>query len=238
MPMVEPTEIRALLVSRDNEMLAIFSDIFRELGIVVQGYADESSAALGLQAGRFEALVVDFDNLGSTRKIIATLRESPSSKNALIFAVASGGPSRTEALEQGVNFSLERPFNRAHIQEVLHTAYGLMLRERRRYFRYPVSLPVRLRRITGAELHCTSINISRNGMALHVPSALDLGDNIKVAFALTNSDRMVKGEGTVVWDDKHGKAGLSFQCETLDDQNRLAAWLDNQFYRQLNPAHV
>jgi DNA-binding response OmpR family regulator len=237
-PMVEPAEIRALLVSRDQEMVAVFSDIFRELGIAVQGYADESSAALGLQAGRFEALVLDFDNLSSTRNIIAGLRESPSSKNALVFAVASGGPSRTEALEQGVNFSLERPFNRARIKEILHTAYGLMLRERRRYFRHPISLPVRLRTITDAELQCTSINISRNGMALQVPSALDLGDSVKVTFALPNSDRTVKGEGTVVWDDKHGKAGLSFQCETLDDQNRLGAWLDNHFYRQHNPAQV
>ena len=232
--MINPTEMKALLLTRDDAMVAVLSGLFHEIGVTVQRYMQETEAARALETGRFEALVLDFDNISNTRDVIERLRDSASTKNALVFAVASDGAARQRALEQGANFAFDRPFNKARVKEVLHTAYGLMLRDRRRYFRHPASLPVRLKRMTGAELHCASINISRNGMALKVPSALDLGEKVEIAFSLPDSEPLVGGQGTVVWDDKHGKAGLSFECTTLEVQNRLVTWLDAQFYAQLN----
>ena len=236
--MVNPAEIRALLLTRNQETVAILTSLFREIGITVQSHMQGAETARGLESGRFEALVLDFDNVDNTGALIESLRESPSSKSALVFAVASNGSARQRALEQGANFVFERPFNKAVIKEVLQTAYGLMLRDRRRYFRHPVSLPVRLKRITGTELACTSLNISRNGMALQIPSALDLGEEVELMFNLPDSEPLVGGQGTVVWDDKHGKAGLSFQCTTLEDQNRLVKWLDAQFNEQLSSSRT
>ena len=236
--MANPAEIRALLLTRDDETVAILSSLFHEIGIALQSYMQETEAARGLESGRFEALVLDLDNINNTAALIERLRDSPSNKSALVFAVASDSGTRQRALEQGANFAFERPFNKAMIKEVLQTAYGLMLRERRRYFRHPVSLSVRLKRITDTELACTSLNISRNGMALQVPSPLDLGEELELTFALPDSEAVVGGRGTVVWDDKHGKAGLSFQCATLEDQNRLVKWLDAQFNEQLNSSRV
>ena len=220
-------------MTHDHEMTSLFSDLFRDIGVVAH-CTNESNAARVVEGGRFEALVLDFDNLSGTLPVITSLRDSGSSKNALVFAVASDGHSRQRALEQGANFAFERPFNKSAVKQVLHTAYSLMLRERRRYFRYGVSLTVQARRRSGSQMQCTSINISRSGMAINVPHALDLGEGLDLEFSLPDSGDAIPASGTVVWDDKHGKAGLSFHCASLEDQNRLGRWLDSHFYRQVN----
>lgn len=230
--------MKALIVARDHEMANIFFDLFREIGVAAQVCGDESNARLVLGSGRLEALVLDFDNLSWTLRVITTLRESGSSKNALVFAVASDGTARQRALEQGANFAVERPFQKSAIKQVLHTAYSLMLRERRRYFRYGVCLTIQARTDSGPQMQCTSINISRNGMALNVPRSLDLGESLDLGFSLPDMGDAISASGTVVWDDKHGKAGVSFQCASLEDQNRLGRWLDSHFYQQLNPVQT
>ncbi len=226
------------MVTRDHEMIRIFSDLFREIGVAVETYVDESSAAHGLGVARFEALVLDLDNMNQSLQVISSLRESRSSKNALVFAVASDKSARQRALEQGANFAFERPFQRLRIKQVLHIAYGLMLRDCRRYFRHAASLAVHLQRVSGTELRCTTINISRSGMAVNVPCPLDLGEKLRVAFAVPGAGFSLDTEGRVIWDDKHGKAGLSFQCTNLEQQNRLDTWLDDQFYKQVNDART
>jgi FixJ family two-component response regulator len=235
--MVNPAEIRAILVTEDEELVGIISGLFGQIGIAVQKSRDENEAIRSIETGRFEALVLDFDNCPDAGAVMQRLRDSGSSKNALVFAVASDGTARQRALEQGANFAFERPFNEARIKDILHTAYALMLRDRRRYFRHAVSLPVHLKRITRPALMCTSLNISRNGIAVQVPSPLEPGEIVDITFRLVQSGP-IAGHGTVVWDDKHGKAGLSFECATLEDENRLTAWLNVHFYRQLNTAKL
>jgi DNA-binding response OmpR family regulator len=233
--MLSSAEMRALLVTTDQLTVGLFSDLFREIGVVVQNYADASNAAMGVGSIRFEALVLDFDKLKNTVSVITSLRESRSSRNALVFAIASDGATRQRALEQGANFALERPLQRDAVKKVLHTAYSLMLRERRRYFRHAASIAVMLRRESGEEVQCTSINISRSGMALNVPGALTPGESTDLTFALPDSEVSLIARGIVVWDDKHGKAGVTFECASLEQQNRLVRWLDRHFYRQVHP---
>ena len=40
---------------------------------------------------------------------------------------------------------------------------------------------------------------------------------------------MVRAIGTVVWDDKHGKTGISLTCANPQYQIDLDSWLDDQF---------
>ena len=231
---VNPVELQAMLVSHDQEMIVLFSDMLGRMGIGVQGYTEETSAITRLGSARFEAVVLDFDTIGDAASLVARVRESPSSKSALIFGVASNHSALQCALEQGINFAFERPLRRQQIKTILHTAYGLMLRERRRYFRYAISAPVRLRRASGAELQCSTINISRNGTALSIPSPLELGESLEINFVVPEVQGVISARGSVIWDDKHGKAGLRFDCSTIEDQNRLTTWLDSHFYQQFN----
>lgn len=38
----------------------------------------------------------------------------------------------------------------------------------------------------------------------------------------------IAGNGVVIWDDKHGKAGIHFQCNSPEMQSQLDSWLERQ----------
>ncbi len=94
----------------------------------------------------------------------------------------------------------------------------------RRYFRCPVALPVSLRTPSGDHLKCTSINVSSNGLALNTPAPQELGAEVNVLLELPTGDT-IAGKGTVIWDDKHGKAGIHFHCNSPEMQSHLDSWL-------------
>jgi hypothetical protein len=133
----------------------------------------------------------------------------------------------------------ERPIDANEVRRLLHAAYDLMVRESRRSFRCAAELPVLLNRATeGTDLKCTTINISSNGTALRNPASLRLGEIVQIAFFLPGAGQAVCASGTVVWDDNHGKTGITFQCTIPRDQGELDAWLNARFYEQLAPRHA
>ena len=114
-----------------------------------------------------------------------------------------------------------------------------MVRESRRYFRCTAELPALLSQANaGTDLRCTTINISSAGVALRTPSPLQLGKLVQIALFLPGAGQAVSASGTVVWDDKHGKTGINFQCSKPRDQSELDAWLNTRFYELLTPRQV
>jgi DNA-binding response OmpR family regulator len=234
--MVNTAEIRALLVTPDPWLVSNFISIFRELGIDAQTSATTDGVPEELGRAKYEAVLVDFDMVPETLTILSGVRESRGNRNALVFAVATDTAHRHQALRQGVNFIFGRPFDAKEIRRLLYAAYDLMVRESRRYFRCAAELPALLTQANaGTDLKCTTTNISSNGMALRTPSSLHPGEVVQIVLFLQGAGRAVRANGTVVWDDKHGKTGVSFQCSVPEDQNELDAWLNIRFYEILTP---
>jgi hypothetical protein len=233
--MLNTAEIRALLVTPDLWLVTNFTDISRELGIDAQRSGKTAGVPEELGRTKYEAVLVDFDNVPDTLSILARVRESPANKNAVIFAVASGA-SREQAFEQGANFVFGRPLEVKEIRRVLYAGYDLMARERRRYFRCTAELPVLLTQTsTTTDVRCTTINISSSGMALSTPFPVKPGEEVRIILFLQPTGPVVRANATVVWDDKHGKTGLRFQCSIERDQVELESWLDRNFDRLLAP---
>ncbi len=237
--MVNTAEIRALLVTPDPWLVKHFSSVCGELGIAAQRSATIDGVPDELGQAKYEAVLVDFDTVPETLTILAGVRESRGNRNALVFAVATDTANRHQALRQGANFIFERPVDAKEIRRVLYAAYDLMARESRRYFRCTAELPALLGQANAAtDLRCTTINLSSNGMALRTPSSLHLGEVVQIALFLPGTGDAVRASGTVVWDDKHGKTGINFQCGIPRDQSELDAWLNTRFYELLTPRHA
>jgi len=226
----DTAEMKALLVTHDPPMVDLLRQLFAEINIVVQGCEDEDAAAEILSRSKLDALVLDFDNVSASDPLVKRLRDSPSNKNAVLFAAATYGAAKQKAFEHGTSYIFERPFSAEQIRPVLRTAYAQMLRERRKYFRLAVELDVSILRTSGQEMLCRTTNLSQNGMAVLTPSPLVHGESIKLNFQVPGAELTLSAEGSVVWEDKHGKAGINFQCRSAEDQNRFAAWLDHEFY--------
>jgi DNA-binding response OmpR family regulator len=228
--MSDTAEMKALLVTHDPPMVDLLRDLFSEISIMVQGCEDEAAASEILSRTKFDAVVLDFDNVSSVDPLVTSLRNSPSNKNATLFAAATYGAAKQKAFEHGTSFIFERPFSAEQIRLVLRTAYAQMLRERRKYFRLAIELSVTIERLSGERITGKTTNLSQNGMAVLTPASLANGESIKLNFLVPGAKLTLNADGSVVWDDKHGKAGINFQCASVEDQNRFAAWLDHEFY--------
>jgi CheY-like chemotaxis protein len=233
---VEPRAIQALLVTPDPFLVTAFTAVCRELGIEVRTTAGNEGIIEELQKAKYEGILVDFDTAPDPTLMLDALRRSPSNRNAVAFAVATKADHRRQAQENGINLLFHRPFDAREVRRVLHGAHDLMVRERRRYFRCVAEVPVLLLQTrSGTDCKCKTINVSSNGVALKGAFHLQPGEELQLILFLQGIDKIVRAIGTVVWDDKHGKTGISFKCANPQYQIELDSWLNDQFHlRSLN----
>jgi hypothetical protein len=221
--------IRALMVTFDGSLATNFAQISREVGMETQASVSTVGIPEELSNAKYEAVLLDFDTVPDAMPILSALRRNRSNQKAVVFAVASETAQGKMVLDSGANLLLERPVENAQIRRVLHAAYDLMVRERRRYFRCTVELPVVLTQAgSGASFSCTSMNMSSNGMAVRGPGRFVPGEPLEIIVPLRDPEVTIRAMGTVVWDDKHGKTGIAFQCTSSEHQKDLDGWLDQQ----------
>lgn len=230
---MELRAIQALLVTPDPFLVTAFTAACRELGIEVRTTAGNNGIVEELGKAKYEGVLVDFDTAPDPILMLNALRRSPANRNAVAFVVATKSDNRRRALENGINFLFHRPLDAREIRRILHGAHNLMVRERRRYFRCVAEVPVLVVQMrSGADCKCTTMNVSSSGVAVKAPSPLEPGEEIQLILFLQGADIVVRALGTVVWDDKHGKTGISFQCASPQHQAELDSWLDVQFNLQ------
>jgi DNA-binding NtrC family response regulator len=150
----------ALLASADPVTIQQFSDALQELSILPNVCRDVSTAIDLLNCSKFEAVIVDFRLGELSGLILDEVRLSPSNRTAVTFAISSNDGEAAVAVRKGSGFVFERPLSKESIRRILKPAFGLILRERRRYFRCPVSIPVSIRRRTMPLVRCDTVNIS------------------------------------------------------------------------------
>jgi ActR/RegA family two-component response regulator len=169
----------ALLVSAGLVTIRQFSHALQELSIPPD-VCQEVPAAVGLLNRRnFDAVIVDLQLAEQSGLILDEVRLSPSNRRAVTFAI-SGSDAEGIAFRKRSEFVFERPLSATSIRNTLEPAYGLILRERRRYFRCPVAIPVTIRRESMQEVRCNSVNISEGGTPLSTFVPLIPGENVRV----------------------------------------------------------
>ena len=224
--------MKALMFTRDPALVVILSQMFDELFVETHGCSLESDVMDKLSSEKFEALVLDFDNDSGCTTILRSAREIRPNQNVVVMAVGLGERVReTSDLDDAL--IIERPLVPRQIRNLLRTAYGRMLRNSQVYFRLTVELPVSIRTATGTMLQCTTINLSQRGMAVSMYSSCTVGQKLDIAFAIPNTDLLMSAEATIIWDDKHGKAGMSFECASPAVEARFCEWLYGHFVVRL-----
>jgi c-di-GMP-binding flagellar brake protein YcgR len=125
----------------------------------------------------------------------------------------------------GANFVLQKPITTLNASRCFHAALNFMLKERRRYFRQPINMPVDVI-VEGNVLKATSTNVSEGGMALMLRRALPKGATPSVKFCLPHTDVPIEVEAEVAWADVKGLVGLRFHQVPKAVQQQLERWLD------------
>src|SRR5512147_2581825 len=152
-------ELRSLLLSQDTELIEILQFALEDLGIAVEVYSTAPWAGEDVAEHRFDAVIVDFDVPGADQ-FLRAVRSSPGNSHSLTFAIVDRDIGLPAAFAMGANLALQKPVSLESARSSLRAAYGLIMQERRRYFRYPVETLVTLHLDEHTTLIATSINIS------------------------------------------------------------------------------
>jgi len=221
------TEIGLVLLASDDAVtIQQFSHALEELSISPD-VCREVPAAIGLLKRRkFDAVIVDLQLGEQAGLILDEARLSPSNRKAVTFAI-SGSDAEGTAFRKKTAFVFERPLSAKSIGSTLRPAYGLILRERRRYFRCPVSIPVVILRRSKPEVRCDSVNVSEGGMALSTIVPLKAGEKVHVQFTLPGHEVPFLADSTICW-LKTGHIGLRFVSLSQEHKSELQGWLSRK----------
>jgi CheY-like chemotaxis protein len=220
--------LESLLLSRDTEVVRVLRPVLEKLSIEVEICQEARKATEILIAEKFDAVIIDCDDLSGGLEVLEGLRETPSNKNSVTFAVLNGKKTTTqEAFGMGVNFVLQKPVSNLNASRCFNAALSFMIRERRRYYRQPVKMPVRIV-MEEKELKATSTNISEGGIALVLRQALPKGAKPLLHFTLPETKTALQVESEVAWADLKGQVGLRFQNLPKLSQEQLEKWLSQQ----------
>ena len=99
-----------------------------------------------------------------------------------------------------------------------------MHRERRRYFRLPVNIPVTLTFGRAEETKVTASNLSEGGMAVEAAAGLP-SDVSRIRFSLPGTDITLSPKAELAWSDASGRGGIRFLELTSTAREQLENWL-------------
>jgi CheY-like chemotaxis protein len=219
--------LESLLLSQDPELERVIRPTLEKLSIDVEVCHDARAGSDILISDKFDAVIVDCDDLTGGLALLQGLRNTPSNKNSVAFAVLNGKRTTThDAFGMGANFVLQKPISGLNALRCFHAALNFMLKERRRYFRQPVKTEVKVI-LEGKTLIATSTNISEGGIALLLREALPKGATPILKFALPESSVKIEVEAEVAWANFKGLAGLRFHSMPKAAQAQLEKWLND-----------
>lgn len=220
--------LQSLLVSRDAHVIGVLRPTLEKLSIEVEVCRGAKSGNEILLSEKFDGVIVDCDDLQGGLEVLEGLRKGSSNKNSVAFAVLNGNTTTHRAFELGANFVLQKPISPLNAMRCFSAAVGFMIRERRRYFRQPVTLPVTAIFGKGQEVKATTSNISEGGMAILFKGKLPKAGLSKVVFTLPAGRMPIEPKAEIAWADGSGRAGIRFTDMPAGNRQELDAWLAEQ----------
>lgn len=230
-------KLDSLLVSRDAALLGVLRPTLEKMSVGIE-VCPEGRPGVDLLAKRkFDAVIIDCDDLQGGVDILRDLRKTPSNSKSVAFAVLNGKTTTQEAFQYGANFVLQKPLTPLHATRCFNAAVNFMIRERRRYFRYPVEIPVQVKVSQHPPFAATSSNLSEGGMAIHIDTQLPKDTVAEFRFTLPASNTSLELKGQVAWADGSGHTGIRFMDVPQNSQYQLDKWLTDRLQSEM-PNHT
>lgn len=215
-------ELDFLLVSNDYATLTAVSGSAKKYGAKLAVVPTMDTARDYLERRRIDAVFIDMQVNGGLA-LVEWIRRGPSNAKAAIFACIASASESTMALNAGANFLLRRPLTVEGVTLHITIAKDVMVREQRRYFRHPVSIPVTLI-ANENEQQAKITNVSEGGMAIRWAKPVKHKAGIDFTFEL-GLGATIDGKGLVAWTSTEGMAGIQFHTLLGSSRASLESWL-------------
>jgi ActR/RegA family two-component response regulator len=218
---------RVLIVSNNAVAVGQIKDSLQRFALFPEQCPKLSLALERLNRAKFEAVVIDLQLGSQAEVVLQAVRQAPSNKHAVVFTVSDNRADASGAFRAGSTFVLLRPLSRGLINLSFKAAYGLIVREKRRYFRCPVEVPVAILRTALPAVHGSTVNVSEGGMSIAANASLGSGDPVQLQFALPGDEFQFVVEAAVCWANQP-QIGMRFTFFSPHLASRLQEWLSRQ----------
>lgn len=220
--------LEALLLSRDSQVVKTIRRVLDEANIDLQVCANAEDALDILKRHKYDTFLVDCDDVPGATTVLQQLRTGKSNKSCIAFAVVNGRTSAQKAFEMGANFALDKPLSVERTHRSVRAAHGLMMRERRRYYRHLLNVSGAIIVDGATELPVNITTISEGGVSLECSRQLDEGGAARLKILLPGSKRPLDLKGEIIWSTTEGRAGIRFQVLPVEAKNELQSWLEKR----------
>ena len=223
-----PTRIvgRSLVVSNDSSVVRQLTASLQQFAISADVCPDPVTAFNLINTRKFEAVIVDLAVGEQIGHILERVRLSTSNQNSVTFALVSGDEELHFRVQP--NFVIRKPLTEHEVGSTLKAALGLVIRDYRRYFRCPVTVPVLIRIDNKAKIFCEMMNVSEGGLAVATPVTFTPGAVVRAEFALPGESAVFEMEAEICWCNHKGHAGLQFRSVPREKSVVLQAWLSRK----------
>jgi DNA-binding NarL/FixJ family response regulator len=219
----------ALLVTRDRYVFDALLPILQATELRVEGSFSPGEGLMKLAKKKYDAVLIDCVSVPDAHDILEALRQGKSNRRAVAFAIAEDPDETQKAFKAGANFVLEKPIHAERAMRSVRAALGLILRERRRYFRLNVDCPLTVQHGDRHEFQLALENVSEGGLAAIVPESTQLPSaSVRISFRLPKSEQPIAGKADVVW-KRSGKIGMQFSTLRPESRIELQRYLAQKF---------
>jgi CheY-like chemotaxis protein len=225
--------LESLLISHDAALLGVLRPTLEKMAVSVEVCSSSETGNDTLGKRKFDAIIVDCDDLQGGVEVLRGLRQARSNGSSVAFAVLNGKTTTQEAFQIGANFVLQKPLTPLHATRCFNAALSFMIRERRRYFRHPVEMQVRIVVGQNPEVIATTTNLSEGGMAFRFTGKLPKDPDARLQFALPGSNTSLELQGRIAWADETGHAGIKFTDVPQSSQYQLEKWLTDHLRNEM-----
>jgi CheY-like chemotaxis protein len=219
--------LECIAITRDQQSVDILRHALEQLSTTLEVCRGLNSGQDVLQSQKYDGVIVDCDDLRGGLSLLQELRRTASNKTSVSFAMLNGSSTKT-AFEMGANFVLQKPLVPITTLRCFSAAFGQMTREKRRYYRVAVEMPVRVVFEEGREIHASATNISEGGMAIAIADPLPKKEISLVQFTLPTTSNTLQAKAVLAWADGSGRAGLRFLNLPQLSQEHLERWLSTR----------
>ena len=199
---------QALLVSADDEVAAVLEPVLSGFGLSLRS-CGHLEAIRELTEQRFDAVIVDFDDLPGAISVLENARLTPRRDGTVTVALLRDRSQVRNVFGAGAHFILYKPVSAEQAQSSLRAAAVLIKRERRRSLRVPLQVPAQLRVENGPAMEGILLDLSEDGADVLSSRPLSPSASLNLQFTLPDG-APVEVSGEVAWANPNGQSGVRF----------------------------
>lgn len=214
-----------LAVCNDSTVFTVIAAAVHEAGGRLNCAPTCAAATDYVVRRKIDGIVIDM-GMPAALAFLHRVRTGNANKFSVVFACLDSALESPLVLGAGANFILQKPLEVKRVMQTLAAAVPLMAADKRRFFRYPLMLPVTLSGQNKQDQGTIS-NLSEGGMAIWSVREYAPGATVEFSFTLPFGG-LIRGQGEIAWTNPEGAVGIKFHILPDSAYTHLFAWLSRR----------